>query len=67
LPDSRDGAAAFRDHEFGRRMRCRLNGLKRAAYWRALGFPNFKLGIAARMQKRRLAKLPDVLEHRSHQ
>ena len=31
---------AYRDPEIARRARCRLQGLYRAAFWRALGFPN---------------------------
>ena len=32
----------------GYRARCRLAGLRRAAFWRELGFPNLKLANAAR-------------------
>ena len=40
-------------------LRCRQAGLKRAAYWRALGFPNLKLAREAfklKCAKRRLEK-----------
>lgn len=35
-----------------RRMRARLNGRKRAAFWRALGFPNLVLAREALRRKR---------------
>jgi hypothetical protein len=38
--------------DFARRMRCRLNGLKRAAYWRV-----FQLAWAARAEKRRIDRM----------
>jgi hypothetical protein len=33
-------------------MRCRLAGLNRAAYWRALGWPNLERARAARARNR---------------
>jgi hypothetical protein len=41
----------------GRRLRSKLNGRKRAAFWRTLGFPNLVLARAALAEKTRLAKL----------
>ena len=38
-------------------MRARLGGLKRAAFWRALGFPNMALARAAAARNREARKL----------
>jgi hypothetical protein len=54
------------DPDAARRARCRLNGLHRAAFWRALGFPNLKRATEAhkanaakrRAEKERLALQP---------
>jgi hypothetical protein len=42
---------AFRDRHFARRMRARLGGLRRAEYWRRLGFPNLTLARARKAEK----------------
>lgn len=47
----------FRDPDIARRARCRLQGLHRAAFWRALGWPNLKRASAKRMEKRCVARM----------
>jgi hypothetical protein len=39
-----------------------MGGMGRAAFWRQLGFPNYALATAARMEKRRQRKLLEELE-----
>jgi hypothetical protein len=39
-----------------------MTGVRRAAFWRQLGFPNCALATAARMKKRRQRKRFEELE-----
>jgi hypothetical protein len=48
--------AMIRTADEGRRLRAKLAGLRRAAYWRRLGFPNCELARAALARKRAMAK-----------
>ena len=57
---------AMLDKDSGYRARCRYAGLKRAAYWRALGHPNLVLAriasqatYAARRRAKELAAQAD--------
>jgi hypothetical protein len=53
------GVIKCREHAVS--MRCRRSGQARAAFWRALGFPNLALARATLAAKRALAK--QRLEH----
>ena len=41
----------------GKSARSRQGGKKRAAFWRALGWPNLKLATEARLRKQAKARL----------
>jgi hypothetical protein len=53
---------AFNTSESAYAARARMAGLRRAAFWRQLGFPNCALATAARMEKRRQRKQLEELE-----
>ena len=40
-----------------KQARARSHGLRRAAFWRALGWPNLKLATEARLRKQAKARL----------